>query len=79
MLDVSGRRPTKRRRTESPSGATLPMDLWTNILARVGSTSLVDVFNAKRTGFRAAIDSDLVYRKVSLEILPRVLWKHLED
>ncbi|KAL6557077.1 hypothetical protein OROMI_017427 [Orobanche minor] len=50
MLDVSGRRPTKRRRTESPSGATLPMDLWTNILARVGSTSLVDVFNAKLVG-----------------------------
>ncbi|XP_065874650.1 putative F-box protein At1g67623 [Euphorbia lathyris] len=61
---------TKRRRKEKHSD--LPIELLSDILARVASTSCTDLFNAKSTckeWFKGASE-DYVYEHVSIDSLP---------
>ncbi|XP_042504702.1 putative F-box protein At1g67623 [Macadamia integrifolia] len=60
-----------------PSIGTLPEELLTEVLARVGSSAVTDLFNVKKSckGFYKAGEDREVLRRVSLEKLPAVPWE----
>ncbi|XP_043694257.1 putative F-box protein At1g67623 [Telopea speciosissima] len=59
-----------------PSIQTLPKELLTEVVARVGSSAVTDLFNLKQTCkqlYRAGLDTE-VLRRVSLENLQAIPW-----
>ncbi|XP_042487647.1 putative F-box protein At1g67623 [Macadamia integrifolia] len=65
---------TKKQRL--PRIETLPEELLTEVIARVGSSAVTDLFNMKKSckGFCKAGEDAEVLRRVSLEKLPAVPW-----
>ncbi|XP_043693098.1 uncharacterized protein LOC122643550 [Telopea speciosissima] len=60
-----------------PSIGTLLEELLTKVLARVGSSIVIDLFNMKlscKEFYRAGVDAE-VLRRVSLEKLPAIPWR----
>ncbi|XP_043717619.1 putative F-box protein At1g67623 [Telopea speciosissima] len=60
-----------------PSIGTLPKELLTEVFARVGSSTVTDLFNLKQSCkqfFRAGVDPEVLQR-VSLEKLPAIPWR----
>ncbi|KAL3497817.1 hypothetical protein ACH5RR_040549 [Cinchona calisaya] len=68
---------TENMRITSSSITSLPMELVTEVLARVAASSSIDLFRAKQSCkmiFEASKDN-YVYRRASLEEYPIVSWR----
>ncbi|XP_030476450.1 uncharacterized protein LOC115693578 [Syzygium oleosum] len=59
----------------------LPNDLVVEILASVAANSMDDIFNAKLSCkmFNELAEDDYIYRRISLNKISRILWRHPKE
>ncbi|PIN11408.1 hypothetical protein CDL12_15990 [Handroanthus impetiginosus] len=73
----------KKKQAFITSIENLPKELLVEILARVGTSSLVDLFSAKLSCkvFKKAAEDKCIYQRVALELdrFPLVSWKYLNE